>query len=686
MKKLLLLSAFTACFIASAQQARTVDFEQITATLSPDLGSKQLEGRLEVRFKALTNTDSIYLDARIDSLKILETPKKLTISKGKDKIWFVGDFKANRQYTFNFWYQVKPEQTLYFFQDQFWTQGQGKYTSYWLPSLDDMNDKIEFDLSIRMPAEYQVIANGALKSSTKNAAYTLWEFNMNQPMSSYLVVIAAGKYQKQVLESDSGVSLENYFYVGDDLKVEPTYRYTKQIFDFFERKIGVLFPWQNYKQLPVRDFLYAGMENTTATVFSEAFVTDSTGFVDRNYVNVNAHELAHQWFGNLVTEVSAQEHWLHEGFATYYALLAEREIFGDDYYFWKLYQSAEQLKELSEQGKGEALNNPKASSLTFYEKGAWALHILNEQLGDLYFDTAIKTYLERFAYSNVTITDFLNIAEEVSGSDLTQFKDDWITQSAFKSEQVLSSLSKNAAIVDYFNAQALRKLTWEEKQQRLLSLVESNNEYVAQEAVYQLSDVPIAKSMLAYNTALNSGNLLTRQAVAMTLTQVPEALRLEYESLLSDASYVTQEAALYNLWNSFPEYRERYLDQSSEFVGFQNKNVRQLWLVLALVTDTYKPDNKRDYILELMDYGTATYSFEVRELALTYLFDLGIVNEQTITALVDACMHPNWRFKSSSRKILERIGKEPINKGLITQMLDGFDPAEQAYLRSSVLK
>lgn len=114
--------------------------------------------------------------------------------------------------------------------------------------------------------------------------------------------------------------------------------------------------------------MYAGMENATTTLFSESFFTDSIGFIDRNFVNVNAHELAHQWFGDDVTEKSSKDHWLQEGFAAYYALLAEKEIFGEDYFYFKLYQSAEKLKSNSDQGKGQALLNPKANALTFYEK------------------------------------------------------------------------------------------------------------------------------------------------------------------------------------------------------------------------------------------------------------------------------------------------------------------------------
>ena len=216
-----------------------------------------------------------------------------------------------------------------------------------------------------------------------------WQFDMQHPMSSYLVAFAIGDFAVKNTNSTSGVPLAMYYNTSDEAKADATYRYTKRIFDFLETTIDIPYPWQNYKQVPVKDFLYAGMENTGTTLFADSFVVDDIGFFDRNYVNVNAHELAHQWFGNLVTASSGEHHWLHEGFATYYALLAERDIFGEDYYYYKLYESAEQLKALSDRGKGQKLVNPKASSLTYYQKGAWALHILNERVGEEAFNRCL---------------------------------------------------------------------------------------------------------------------------------------------------------------------------------------------------------------------------------------------------------------------------------------------------------
>src|SRR5690606_15431582 len=103
------------------------------------------------------------------------------------------------------------------------------------------------------------------------------------------------KFHSKTIWSKSGVPLIGYIRPQDTADFEPTYRYSKEMFDFLEREIGVPYPWKVYRQVPVRDFLYAGMENTAATVFAQELVVDSIAFIDKNYVNVNAHELAHQW-------------------------------------------------------------------------------------------------------------------------------------------------------------------------------------------------------------------------------------------------------------------------------------------------------------------------------------------------------------------------------------------------------
>src|SRR5690606_27719789 len=165
----------------------------------------------------------------------------------------------------------------------------------------------------------------------------------------------------------------------------PTMLRTTAIYTLFP--YTTLFRSQEYKQVGVQDFLYAGMENTTLTIFSDSYMVDSIAQKDQSYFNVNAHELAHHWFGNMVTETESTHHWLQEGFATYYALLAAKEIIGDDHFYLELYKSAMDL----EAQAPESLLNPKASSLTFYQRGAWVLVALRETIGDRSFKKTIKT-------------------------------------------------------------------------------------------------------------------------------------------------------------------------------------------------------------------------------------------------------------------------------------------------------
>ena len=683
MKRIILVLCVLFGGLSNAQQTETIDFISVTAQIEPIASEKKVIGTASYTFNVLKNTDSIYLDAK--AMRVSNVfPKSLTITQEEDKIWLIDAFEANRAYTISFSFEATPKQTLYFFENQIWTQGQGKYTSHWLPSIDDMNDKMEFDITVVVPSEKTVIANGKLLSNERNGNKNHFKFDMQAPMASYLVAFVVGDFAKKTIYSNTAIPLELYYERKDSLKVEPTYRYTKEIFDFLESEIGVAYPWQNYKQVPVRDFLYAGMENTTATFFSEAFVSDSIGFADRNYVTVNAHELAHQWFGNLVTETEGTHHWLHEGFATYYALLAEKELFGAEYYYWKLFQSAEQLKALSDEGKGESLLNPKASSLTFYEKGAWALHILRSQIGAEAFRVAIVNYLEKFRFKNVTTEDFLNEARIASGQDLKTFETDWLYQTAFKAEQAYTSLMKSPFIKKYFEVAALAPFSIPEKRLQLKTALRFPNDYIGQEAVYQLAGEPLSETIGLYKNGFASNNIYVRQAIALSLETIPMALKKDYESLLDDASYVTQEAALYQLWAQFPKNRARYLNKMKGVMGFQNRNVRQLWLVLAIVDPFYRIAEKETFKKELKSYTSPAYSFEIRETAFGYIHELQLWDTQTIGHLVNASVHPSWRFKKNARKLVDSVLKKETYKNQMVLRMQTYSEEERAYLKTKL--
>ena len=664
-----------------SQQIEKVDFIDVKATVQPIFAEKKVKATASYTFKILKKCDSIYLDApNIYLLNTKNFNSQIKIVSKNKKIWLFADFKENKTYKISFSYEAIPKKALYFFKNQIWTQGQGKYTSNWLPSINDMNDKIEFNMSYIIPSEKKIVANGVLKSVTKNEKFNTWEYKMTKPISSYLLAFAVGDFSKKIIKSSSNTLIELYYPSNDSLYFEPTYRFSKEIFNFLESEIGFKYPWENYKQVPLHDFMYAGMENTSATFFSDNFIVDSTGFNDRNYINVNAHELAHQWFGNLVTEQSGSDHWLHEGFASYYALLTEKEIFGDDNYYWKLYQSSEQLRSLSEEGKGEALNDPGASSITFYEKGAWALHILREKVGDEVFKKGIKNYLFKYQFQNVKIKDFLIELELVYGMNLNDFKNDWINQTKFQYEQVYKSLIKSKFMRDYFNLLSLRPRSISSKKFDFEKALNSSNVFLGQEVVYQLQNEMISQTLPFYKKAFQTNNIQIRQAIAITMTKIPTELKTDYESLLNDKSYLTQEIALGNLCANFYEDRLSYLNKIDNVIGFRDKNIRQTWLFMALITKDYKQEKKELYSNELKQYSSSNYGYAVREKAFEFIGYLSLWDLETIKNLVNASQHHYWRFRASSREILNKLLKIDTYKKQIILLSNTMDDKSQFFL------
>lgn len=678
----------------SAQQLSKVDFTHLKAELNVHPLEKEVTGELIFTFDILEETDSIFIDAQKMEFDNVEfNSEKIDFLNDGERLWILSDFKKSVNNKLSLTYAARPGQAMYFvgwkvdtsdlkegerYDPQVWTQGQGKYTSHWLPSFDDVNEKLEFDLSIKFKKGFAVIANGNLLDANEvDTHFTRWEYDMTKPMSSYLVALAIGKYYKEDITSSSGIPVELYYYQDKEETVEHTYRYTQRIFDFFEEEIGVAYPWQNYKQVPVRDFLYSGMENTGTTIFSDAFVTDSIGFIDRNYIMVNAHELAHQWFGNMVTAVSGEHHWLQEGFSTYYALLAEREIFGEDYYYFKLFEFAQQLKELSDEGKGEALLTFKGSSLTYYQKGAWVLHILRERVGEEAFKQGVRNYLNKHQYKNVSTADFITEVEEASGEDLTGFVAQWLEQSAFSGTEALNSLKKSDFIKNYLEIAALKGLPLHSKRELLERALEFPvNEYVGQEVIYQISLEEPSEVMELYKKAFNTNNIFVRQAIAASMEKIPGDLKGRYEFLLEDDSYLTKEAAFYHLWMNFPQDRNKYLDKLKKTDGFLDKNIRILWLALNLATPDYESEHQKEVYQELSGYTATVYPFQVRQKAFEYLFQLNSFSKQNLKDLLQGSQHHVYRFQSFSREMITDLLKNEVYEKRFKSLM-GESPAAQ---------
>ncbi|MFP9100619.1 M1 family metallopeptidase [Flavobacterium sp. RHBU_24] len=716
MKTIFYTLSLFATLVCGAQQYKLVDFKTLDARISFNIPEKSVHGFVSYTFEVLgKKTDTIYIDAQnmqFEDVKVNGRKKTGWIASTKALKLFKGYKKGKNTVTFN--YTAHPKQTLYFVGDvsasttgwvtkataggdtiphfrqsftngdvQLWTQGQGKYTSHWLPSFDDVNEKVIFNLTVGdANTNYEVLANGKMSGMFTEHSERFWEYKMDKTMSSYLVMLAMGNFKKWEEKATSGTLMEYYLRTEDSLKYAPTYRDSKRIFDFFEREIGVPYAWGIYRQVPVLDFLYAGMENTSSTIFSQDFVVDETGFNDRTYINVNAHELAHQWFGDLVTAESGTHHWLQEGFATYYALLAEQELYGEDHFNYELYQLAERLEQASKTDTIPVMNE-KASTLSFYQKGAWALHILREGVGHEAFRTAVKNYLTKYAFKNVNTNQFLSEVKAVApGYDTETFKRRWLESGTFEVEEALALLGKNKFMQAYFSLGELQGKPFAEAKETYLAIMKSDVFYpVKEEVLFQIAKVPFEEKAEIIRLAMASGKLKLRQAVARTIANVPAAFAEEYKTLLFDDSYITKEIALNVLYKRFPERQAELLDISKNWIGFNDKNLRILWLTLAYASKTYNPDNKDDYYAELIHYAGSSYESSIRQNALQNLLYIGKADPLVWQNLVNATLHHKWQFVKFGKDNLRKLLKKPGYRELITSILPNISEAEKVKLQ-----
>ncbi len=661
------------------------------ASVFPEMVTNKVSGVVTYEFKVISAIDSIRIDAvnmTFSEVEINGKPVKFKNNK-KELVLFEGFVKGKNKVQLA--YQAFPKQTMYFNtgSQQIWTQGQGKYTSHWFPSFDDVNEKVIFKMNISFDKDYNVLANGILKETFPDKDKKIWLYEMQKPMSSYLLAVVIGDFRNKVIASKSSIPLQFFIQPKDTAKFESTYRHSKKIFDYLEKEIGFQYPWQIYKQVPVEDFLYAGMENTSCTIFAQDFVVDDIGFNDRNYVNVNAHELAHQWFGDLVTAKSGKHHWLQEGFATYYALLAEREVFGEDYFYHQLYRTSLQLKNAAKTDSIPVMHE-KASSLSFYQKGAWALHIIREAIGPKLFQKAVKSYLKKYQYKNVETNDFLSEIKKVSPTfDTEKFKKTWLEDYRFQTEEANTLLKKNAFIQTLFEAQQLRKKSLAENKQKFTELLKSNVFYpVKTEILYQLKEVPFNDKKEFLILALQTNNIKVRQAVAEFMEEIPTEFKSMYESLLDDASYETKEIAFMNLWKNFPESRSVYLAKAQDWKGGNDKSLRVLYIMAFLnYVDSQEIEDQNLSITylqlhsELVRYTSPQYESSVRQNALINALTIMSKNPDVLKNLVNATTHYKWQFSKFGRDKIRQLLKDDSYHVLFESLLPTLPESEKVQLQ-----
>lgn len=294
---------------------------------------------------------------------------------------------------------------------------------HWLPFY---NDRLTADIFITFDGLYQVFSNGVRDFVRQNPDGTkTWHYTMVKEHPFFSTALVVGDYKYLELNTGDGLPLELWYYSWQEDHAEPTYRYTAQMFDFFNEEFGLDYPYELYREASVEDYLYGAMETTTSTVFGDYLAVDERAFDGRNYVNVNAHELAHQWFGNCLSHQKSCDVWLTESFATYYAKLFEREVFGDDYCQWVRNQELDETLEASKTDLFP-VGHSRGGRARWYPKGSLVLDMMRDVLGEEGFKASISHYTNKYAFSEVETSEFLASIYDATGQSMDWFFDQWI--------------------------------------------------------------------------------------------------------------------------------------------------------------------------------------------------------------------------------------------------------------------
>ena len=327
-------------------------------------------------------------------------------------------------------YFIDPMDTIPGKPTMLWTQGETQHSSKWFPTIDRPNERLTHDIYLTVPDSMVSISNGRLlKEESLGNGMRKDHWKMDLPHAPYLVAIAVGDFAK-VTASRGDLPLGYYVEKGFEKGAAKVFASTPDMISYFEKRLGVPFPWQKYDQIVVRDFVSGAMENTTASIFMEELLLDEREALDSEWDYIIAHELFHQWFGDLVTAESWSNLTLNEAFANYSEYLWNEKRYGQDQADLKLVVEKEgylaeadaEPKELIRFNYADAEDLFDAHS---YNKGGLVLHMLRRELGDAAFFKGLNLYLTQHAFQAVEAHDLRLAMERVSGRDLNWFFNQW---------------------------------------------------------------------------------------------------------------------------------------------------------------------------------------------------------------------------------------------------------------------
>lgn len=362
-------------------------------------------------------------------MMVMENEKPLAFTHSKDLLKIT---RANESALFSIYvnYEGIPENGLIIgknkFGDKTWFgDNWPNRAHYWLPCVDHPADKAKVVWGIKAPKGYTCVANGlpVYMDYQSNDNYSYAESNQLQPIPIKVAVIGIAKLEKKCRLYTDTIEVCNYYYP-QTFKTQPNKMdVALDVLSVFEKAIG---PYPFDKLYNVQSTtMFGGMENAN-TIFYDEYIVDDSGSMEA----LVAHEIAHQWFGNTVTEKDFSHLWLSEGFATFFTNYYLEQKYGVDTLQKRLREDRKKVQQYLAKNKRMVVDADKNTmnllNANSYQKGGLFLQALREKVNDVVFFTIIRTYYEKFKYKNANTDDFKKVVESIVKKDFTIFFKEWL--------------------------------------------------------------------------------------------------------------------------------------------------------------------------------------------------------------------------------------------------------------------
>jgi aminopeptidase N len=420
---------------------KVVDVLHIDLRLRPDLEKKRLDAVCTTRVRAIEDgVNLLVLDAvdlNVASVVRDDDRRPLGFRSTSERLEIAIEppLRAGDELVFAVEYAVEnPRGGVYFVDHEpkhVWTQCQDSGARSWFPCFDYPAEKQTTSATVIVPNGYFALANGALVARTEGQTETVFRYEQDVPHATYLVTMVAGPFS-EIRQPHDRVPVWYYTLPGREADGERAFGNTPRMIDVLERTIGVPYPYARYSQIAVADFIFGGMENTSATTQTDRVLHDERAHLDYSADYLVSHELAHQWFGDLVTCRDWAHAWLNEGFATYCEAIWLEADKGWDEYLYDIYGDVQRyLEEDADRYRRPIVCNFFRDPIELfdrhlYEKGAAVLHMLRGELGWSRLKRSLQGYVRANAQRNVETIDLIRAIEAETGRNTRQFFDQWV--------------------------------------------------------------------------------------------------------------------------------------------------------------------------------------------------------------------------------------------------------------------